>query len=339
MGRRVGDRAAVAGRRRRRRPPVGDPARRAHHLAPADRARDHDRSGRAPACASTASPLREQRADDGLRLARSQRARHRGEPARLPDRRAQTVRYDKAASLSVDAPPRSATRTPARRSAAGRPRGRELRRSGARATKANAGRRRASGERSRFGRWASTGRAHSGRGARGGGRGGGARRRRHGGACRDDHAGRGRRARDGEVDAQVPDHLAADPLDAHQLVDGAERMPLPVADDLRSLGGSDARAAARGHPTSAVLMFTTPSTAFAARAGGAAKPRDRSDTQRPRRAHATHARVVGRGADRFPRAPQAASTAYCVVGRAEMDDRVGFEVSAMLPRVPASRHS
>jgi hypothetical protein len=46
---------------------------------------------------------------------------------------------------------------------------------------------------------------------------------------------------DRQVDAQAADHLPADTLDSHQLVDGAERMPLSVPDDAAHLGRSDAR--------------------------------------------------------------------------------------------------
>ena len=82
VGRRVHGDPAAAGRRRRRRPPVGDPAGRAHHLAGADRSFGQDRStGRQRARRRCRDA--EQRADDRVRLARSQRARHRGEPPRL----------------------------------------------------------------------------------------------------------------------------------------------------------------------------------------------------------------------------------------------------------------
>ena len=63
---------------------------------------------------------------------------------------------------------------------------------------------------------------------------------------RDGAGGRGR-ARDREVGAQAPNHLAANPPDAHQLVDGAERMPPPVDDDLGRLGRTDSGQQAQ-HP-------------------------------------------------------------------------------------------
>ena len=85
VGRRVRGARAAAGGRGRRRPPLGDPARRAHHLGPADRPRDHDRSGgRSPA--PRRRPAGDQRADDGFGLARSRRARRRSDASRLSDR-------------------------------------------------------------------------------------------------------------------------------------------------------------------------------------------------------------------------------------------------------------
>jgi hypothetical protein len=53
-------------------------------------------------------------------------------------------------------------------------------------------------------------------------------------------ARRGGRSCDGEVGAQAAHHLAADALDADQLVDGAEGVPLPVGHDLRRLRRTDA---------------------------------------------------------------------------------------------------
>jgi hypothetical protein len=42
------------------------------------------------------------------------------------------------------------------------------------------------------------------------------------------------------VGAEAADHLAADALDAHELVDGAKRVALPVGDDGFGLGRADA---------------------------------------------------------------------------------------------------
>ena len=64
---------------------LGDSARRAHHLAPADRPRDRDRpGGRHPAPRRRAAG--DQRADDGFGLARSRRARRRSDASWLSDR-------------------------------------------------------------------------------------------------------------------------------------------------------------------------------------------------------------------------------------------------------------
>ena len=218
--------AAVAGRGRRRRAPVGDPARRPHRLEPAHRARDQRPSRPGASCAWT-----------GRRWRRPRRPRSRsGAIATItPSRRAgrlpaarETIRYDKSA-IAVDGvrllerdpndipppPPSGAPAAPSagppRSSRARSPRrGTDaVRRAGARASGVAAGR----------------DATHSGRG--GGGRGGGGdggrrrRRRRMTGRTMVRSRSSGPTPR-GE--REVPDHLPADTLDPHQLVDRAERM-------------------------------------------------------------------------------------------------------------------
>lgn len=138
----------------------------------------------------------------------------------------------------------------------------------------------------------------------------------------------------------MPDHLAADPLDAHQLVDGAERMPFPVANDLRSLGGSDARKKTEDTRVSGIEVHDAVNGLGRPGARREGEAHETDQTRNDPGARATHAPLSVGAQTGFLARLQAASTAYCVVlGAQKWMIALGFETSAMLPRVPASRHS